>query len=428
MGEWSSLQALVDDLAERFDAPAVLEDEQQRVVVYSPQNDPIDEVRRDSILHRCTRPDVRDWFRAFGIREATGPLRTPHCEAPPVLGRLCVPIRHEGRCAGFLWFIDEDRRLGADELATAEAAARHAALLLQEKARGEQLGSSLLAHLLSSSPQLRAASARQALDEGMLAESPTWVAVVDLRPTRQCPPAEVRTLLPEALREVSRQHRRGEVLTMARYDHGAVLCQSASGGHRAPWAAEVATEVLDSLQQRRDKLGVDVVVTAGLGEEVDGPTEAHRSYRQARTAAGVAMAVDGDGGMARWDRLGVYRLLAQLPHVEAEAIDPRVVRLLADADHRTIETLEAYLDLAGDAQATAQVLHIHRASLYQRLQKAERLYDFDLHSGTDRLAVHLGLKLARVTGLGAGLGSEDAGGAPAGTEHPAPPWGQIRLA
>jgi len=178
-----------------------------------------------------------------------------------------------------------------------------------------------------------------------------------------------------------------------------------------------------------DQLPLTQVLLGGVALGLaDGPTEAHRSYRQARTAAGVAMAVDGDGGMARWDRLGVYRLLAQLPHVEAEAIDPRVVRLLADADHRTIETLEAYLDLAGDAQATAQVLHIHRASLYQRLQKAERLYDFDLHSGTDRLAVHLGLKLARVTGLGAGLGSEDAGGAPAGTEHPAPPWGQIRLA
>lgn len=427
MAEWSSLQALVDDLADRFDSPVVLEDEHQRVVVYSPQHDPIDEVRRDSILHRSTRADVRDWFRAFGIREATAPLRTPPCTAPEVLGRLCVPVRHEGRCAGFLWFIDDEQRLGPREVGTAAVAAGHAALLLQEKARAEQLGSSLLAHLLSSSPQLRTASARQALDEGILGGTPTWVAVVDIRPAGPNPPEQVRVLLPEALREVARRHRRGEVLTMARHDHGAVLCQSASGDHGTGWAAGIAEEALAAVRHRRDKLGLAVAVTAGVGARVENPVEAHCSYRQASTAADVAMAVDRDGGVAVWDRLGVYRLLAQLPRPRVEAIDPRVIRLLADADRRTIDTVEAYLDLAGDAQATAQALHIHRASLYQRLQKAERVYGIDLHSGADRLAVHLGLKLARVTGIEGEPAAEAASLGGGRWHHPEPARAQIRL-
>ncbi|HZC41282.1 MAG TPA: helix-turn-helix domain-containing protein, partial [Streptosporangiaceae bacterium] len=43
-------------------------------------------------------------------------------------------------------------------------------------------------------------------------------------------------------------------------------------------------------------------------------------------------------------------------------------------------------------------LHLHRATLYYRLGKAERLTGADLRDGQDRLALHLGLKLARLTG------------------------------
>jgi DNA-binding PucR family transcriptional regulator len=42
---------------------------------------------------------------------------------------------------------------------------------------------------------------------------------------------------------------------------------------------------------------------------------------------------------------------------------------------------------------------LHRGTLYYRLQKAERIAGVDLRSGGDRLALHLGLKLARLIGL-----------------------------
>src|SRR5438128_1656632 len=63
----NELQVLVDDLAMRTGAPTVLEDHEQRMVVYSAQDGPIDEVRRDSILMRETSPEVMFWFRRFGI-------------------------------------------------------------------------------------------------------------------------------------------------------------------------------------------------------------------------------------------------------------------------------------------------------------------------------------------------------------------------
>ncbi|MEO3876485.1 helix-turn-helix domain-containing protein [Nonomuraea sp. B12E4] len=54
---------------------------------------------------------------------------------------------------------------------------------------------------------------------------------------------------------------------------------------------------------------------------------------------------------------------------------------------------------AGDVKRTAASLCIHRASLYYRLRRIEEIASVDLSSGDDRLALHLGLKVARLIRL-----------------------------
>ncbi|WP_262380136.1 PucR family transcriptional regulator [Nonomuraea sp. PA05] len=61
-------------------------------------------------------------------------------------------------------------------------------------------------------------------------------------------------------------------------------------------------------------------------------------------------------------------------------------------------TLEAFLDNAGDVQLTAEQMFVHRTTLYYRLQRIEELTGVQLASGEDRLAFHLGLKVARLLG------------------------------
>jgi hypothetical protein len=63
-----------------------------------------------------------------------------------------------------------------------------------------------------------------------------------------------------------------------------------------------------------------------------------------------------------------------------------------------VETLETYLDVAGNAQVTAERLNLHRTSLYYRLQRVEQLAGTDLKDGQERLALHMALKVARMTG------------------------------
>jgi DNA-binding PucR family transcriptional regulator len=76
------------------------------------------------------------------------------------------------------------------------------------------------------------------------------------------------------------------------------------------------------------------------------------------------------------------------------------MRLLQDRRSDVfLQTLEVYLDNGGDAQAAAAELSLARGSLYYRLGRIAAITQADLHSGQDRLLLHVGLKLARLSGL-----------------------------
>jgi hypothetical protein len=392
----SELQSIVDDLAERLDAPTVLEDHEERMVVYSSHSQPIDEVRRESILRRATRREVMSWFREQGIVEATEPLRIPSQPGQGILGRLCVPVRYQGRLMGWLFLIDDAGRLSGDEIATARRAADHVALLLYEEELADRLTSGALSHLLSPASDLREAAVAQISDQGLLpARAPSVVAVIQPLGLRERLPREC---VNEALRDAARAAPDGNALRLGYADHGVVLVRTRSDDDDGAGVAE-AREVLAALRHRLRKIP-EARVIAAVGDPQARLKDAYLSYRQARLAARVAAVVPSVGDIARWRDLGVFRTLVQLPEEAGEsALDPRVGSLFAAGDEDLVRTLETYLDLGCDVKATSARLHLHRATLYYRLEKVERLTGANLRDGNDRLAVHLGFKLARLAGL-----------------------------
>ena len=270
---------------------------------------------------------------------------------------------------------------------------------------GERMASGVLAHLLSPVDELRADAMRHIDDSGLLGLRGPVIAVV-VRTAGAAAPLP-QPALAESLRDVTRGRSAGTVIGLANPDHGVLVAhdQGTAAGH------ELADAARASLLLRLQPGGTGTSVVAGIGD----PSilaDARGSYRQAKRTARVAATIGRAGPVARWQDLGVYRTLAQLP-ADAEAaasLDPRLATLLDQADGPVITTLETYLDLAGDAKASAERLSLHRGTLYYRLQKAERIAGVDLRSGCDRLALHLGFKLARLIGLYPKQAHESAAG------------------
>ena len=377
------LQQLVDRIAERVGRPALVEDRRQRVVCYSAQAEPLDEVRRSSILRRSTTAEVVAFFARFDISRSRSPVRTP--AAPPLglLPRVCVPVWHSDLLLGFVWFVDSPP-MPAGEVDQAVALAGDLALalyrvnLLGEMAARREADA--VRGLLASDPAVRKASVPLVIGEDRLGSDGPAVAVVAADPD----PA----VLEQALVATRRWCGSRSAVHLVRSTDGVLLVRTGS------------VSVLDAAAYLAGSVsgfvgvGDPVASLAAVGDSVAQATRAARIAERLPGASVTPSASSDSGAQSRvavWARLGVYRILAAADLTGAE-VHPGLSRLPA----AFLGTLEAYLDLAGDATATATRLRIHRTTLYYRLGRIEEFTGADLRDGLQRLTLHLAVKAAHL--------------------------------
>lgn len=401
----SDLQTIVDSVASRAGRPAVIEDHRQRVVVYSEQLEPMDEVRRLSILRRQTTPEVIAFFRQVGIMRATEPIRTPACAELEMLPRICVPIRHGDLLLGFAWLIDADQSMTDEEIAAVSTTTTDLALALyHENLTGElrsQREMEAIRLLLADERDAQRHGAMTLLEDDLISDddAPTTAVVARLIPR---PDVRLDDLARIALEQALVASRRWigprEAVHLVRYDHGVLLVRDRQG-HAAPLA--VAEHLNDALQTTIRGLSSVAHAVVGVGRPRSELSEVRMSYDEAALAAQIAVQLPVVGPVASWSQLGIYRVLSQLSSevTNGASVHPGLEELLKDPRNQPLlETLETYLDMAGNARVTAERLNLHRASLYYRLQRVEQLAGTDLKNGNERLSLHLALKLARLKG------------------------------
>jgi hypothetical protein len=309
----------------------------------------VDEVQRllDEVAHLLGAPATLEGpdfeLIAYGIATATGAVRTP---AEPALGirtRLCLPVRHGSRLLGYVWLLDEghiDTTFTGAAAQVAGLVAGLAELLLEREAH--DLGSALAAALTGAGPRRREAQQALATQLGASAS----VVVVGA---------------------------------------GGV---AGAGQARSTISAEIEGEQVQVLAEQAVPNG-----RVGVSEAFTDVADLRKRYSQARFAYRVASAMPLLGPVVRWSELGAYRLLREVPLDDAGVI--ALTDALATVPELR-ETAEVFLDEAGAVQRAAAQLHIHRQTLYYRLSRIEELTGLDLGSGSDRLLLHLAVRLARL--------------------------------
>jgi sugar diacid utilization regulator len=390
------LQIIVDSLAADIGRDVAVDDRQIRWLVHSPHHEEPDPARMRSILTRRVTDEALEWAFSFGIEKATGPVRLPANAEIGAQARVCIPLRARDVLLGFMFIVDAEETLGGAELAQAQDAANEAAQILYRERRLRELERErerwLLTHLLRDDGADADEAARALADEGFLEAG--RVAVLVIRADAE--PARCEIALGAALDRLRRLVPPRGGLELRHSDHGSFVIGLDDATAASP--RDLAERLLSLADEAVRDEAIEVVTRVGIGAAH--PLDAaRRSYRQARDAVAVAQRVARFGRVAAWDELGVYRTLVRFTQdLDDEALHPGLVVLLGDDAHAPlVETLEAYLDRAGDVKATAEALNLHRATLYYRLQRIEEITGTRLKVGEDRLALHLGLRLARLT-------------------------------
>lgn len=342
MADSADVQAAVDRLGANLDLSVLVEDRRQRPVWWSTRG-PVDQTRTSTILDRYVDPQAAEVVRQFHLDRAERPVRTPPMPERGMWARWCVPARHEGRLAGYLWVLDPDGKVTEDRLG----------------------------------------------------------------PLIECADLAAAVLATSTSVDLDRRRRRDELIDVL-----------LTGPDRDA-AAELAR--LEHLPHDV-RVQVDAPARAG-GWSLPGSMSAHVVRRRARTATSGrplpltelkvaaeraqatvrAVAAGARLSPVSWDSLGGWHLVVAAPvDLSVADVHPAVDVLRAQPRDELLTTARVVLDHGGDVAAAAATLHVHRTTLYYRLDRIRDLTAVDLRQGETGTHLQLALWLDAYRRAGGG--------------------------
>lgn len=330
----ADVQQAVEELAALLDCAVLVEDIRHRPLWWSAQGE-VDAVRSYTLLQRAAPPAAAALVTALELAAAHQPVRTPALPDIDMAERWCVPLWAAGRLLGYLWVLDADRKVGDHDLAPV---LRCAEVATETFARTQP------------SPQERE---RRRLEVLMrLYAGPDPAAANEL---------------------IDRENLRADVTV-------AVNAPLTAGGWALPDGSSVH---VDPTPQR--------IYTSGE------PVPVAQLAVAARRAAATLRALRSGARLPRpsWDALGAWHLIVTAPEeLQPGQLHPGVDVLLNQKRPDLLVTARCVLDNASDIGASAAELHIHRTTLYYRLDRIQELTGVNLRMGAGRNDLHLALMLA----------------------------------
>jgi len=326
------VQAAVDQLAVRLDLSVLVEDRRQRPVWWATRG-PVDGTRLRTILNRRVDPPVARVVKTFDLANAVRPVRIPGIPELDMWARWCMPLRADGELLGLLWVLDPDDRVSSVELpAIVECATRAADML----ARAE-------------------------------------VSRRDV--------ARRRNQLVRVLLQGPDQAAAAELIRLERLRVGASV-QVDAGGRRGGWPLTGGLRAYVAGDRPR-------AATSGAPLPLVELAEAVRRALATLTAVRAGAQLES----VSWDALGAWRLVVDAPRdLTVAQLHPAAETLASLPRDDLLATARTVLDV-GDVTAAAERLHLHRTTLYYRLDRIAELTGVDLREGRSRTDLQLALWL-----------------------------------
>lgn len=138
-------------------------------------------------------------------------------------------------------------------------------------------------------------------------------------------------------------------------------------------------------------------LAVGIGMPVDDLRSCAKSYREASLAHTVGEIFTKTTLIRRYDKLGLSRLIYQLPatlcHMFLNEVFPQNTYELLDEE--TLLTIERFFDNNLNGSETSRQLFVHRNTLVYRLDKVQKITGLDLRSFDDAVLFKLGSMVRR---------------------------------
>jgi hypothetical protein len=388
------LQELVEALAQTLKRSVAVDDVGLRLLASSAHFEDVDPARMGSLVGRRVSGAVRDHVMRAGVQNWHEPKVLP---AEPELGlaldRLCFPLRSKYELLGFMWLLD-DGTLEQSEIALGRESADRIQDLLVRKVQSEVDVDfeieAIVQALLAGDFASRKQAAEDLRDLGLFQRAEVFsVVVVTTKQQRPRPPeSTVRDAVRRAFAQATQGHLRDLFAYSVGSNHSLLVV-----GHRAEPSHAQRVAAAQAVHEAMDRFAPEVAAISAIGtsEMVDRLSRVHEAFDQASTASEVALSQEK--AIAVWDENPLECLLRSWlrPRLAPHMV-PTVIGDLMRQPEETIRVVEAFLDAGGNAATVASSLHLHRTTVYYRLNRLKENLGIDLNDGPTRLLVHLWLK------------------------------------
>lgn len=338
----AGVQAAVDRLGVALDRAILVEDPQHHPLWWSRQGE-VDPTRMRTILEREVHPAAIAVVARLGLARADGPVRVPAVPEAEMLARWCLPLRTGRDLLGYLWVLDPDHGVSEAQLPLLrECAGIAAAEIAQQRLTGDGRAhrrAALLAQLAAGED-------------------------------------------PDAARELIRLEELDPATTVV------VSSPPEPGGWPLPGRMRV--HLLGSTVGGRTAAAGPVPATSGQ------PLPLAKLHVAVFRASAVLRVLKAGAFLERpsWDCLGSWHLIVAAPQdLTVADIHPGVEALAALDNGDLLRTARAFLDAGGDVARTAERLHIHRTTLYYRIDRIEGIAGMRFKTASQRHDLYFALRL-----------------------------------
>lgn len=173
-----------------------------------------------------------------------------------------------------------------------------------------------------------------------------------------------------------------------------IICLS-----KDPNGSRLKTTLRDLARQLRSEYNVHM--STGIGNPCQLISEYRRGFAEAAEALQMGQNLNRDGGVTHFNDLGVYRYLYKIARMDdLRDMYQDQVSQIANYDRRKgtdlLDTLETYLECAGNLTKTSNRLFVHRNTLIQRLERLQSLCDIDLQERSNWLTLQVAIKVYKL--------------------------------
>lgn len=148
-----------------------------------------------------------------------------------------------------------------------------------------------------------------------------------------------------------------------------------------------------------DTINSELMLNAsiGIGTIISDVKDLAKSYRESHVALEVGKVMDTDKPIISYNKLGIGRLIYQLPTTLCKLFLDEVFKKesIDSLDNETILTIQKFFEKNLNVSETSRQLYVHRNTLVYRLDKVQKLTGLDLRVFDDAIVFKVAMMVKK---------------------------------